>query len=77
MLKYSWIKESASGRARSEKHLEIGHHGETEIRVSMVRVSAADRFITILYETSGAIQAGSSWVGRMLVARFFLVWNHV
>ena len=63
MQKYSWIKESASGRARSEKHVAV-------------RVSAADRFITI--ETSGAIWAGSSWVGRLLVARFFwceIMWN--
>ena len=42
-----------------------------------MRVSAADRVITISCETSGATWAGSSWVRRMLGGPIFLVWNHV
>ena len=43
---YSWMKESASGRAMSEKHWEIGHHGETGISISALRVFVAVRFIS-------------------------------
>ena len=60
---------SASEKARNERHLENGHHGETGARVSAVQVLATDHLTNIFGKRPGTVRAGSLWFGRMHVAR--------
>ena len=76
MQKCLWTKESVSGRARSEKHLEIGHHEETRIRVSAVRVSAADRFIVNSCEPQEPLGQALRGLGKCSGQKL-LVWTRV
>ena len=76
----SWIERRSTGGQEGQLQKTRGAKGtsksdamERQGQVSAVRDPVADRVITNLCESPGTVWAGSSWLGRVHVARVFEV----
>ena len=74
--KHRWTRESVSEKAKSEKDLSAGHHGETGRSLNVGHVLPVDGTFTLWRKVSGIFWFDFLWRGRLHAARFFGMESH-